>query len=201
MANTKKFNEQEVLLAAQQVFWRNGFSATSTRELQQATKLKPGSLYSSFGNKEALYQKTLEKYLNDTTAMLEKFTIDSSSDLVGLRKFILSQFNEYNLECGQQQCMLIKTISELPDHPALINTAKQYLKLIEKKFSAVIEQSIKAGDTGKVHSGTGVDLTTLSARYAKQLQVLVIGLRQYYSATEDLSFVHSEINRFFDNLY
>ncbi|PNP28024.1 TetR/AcrR family transcriptional regulator, partial [Vibrio alginolyticus] len=36
MANTKKFQRDEVVKAASDLFWKKGFHATSTRDLQDS---------------------------------------------------------------------------------------------------------------------------------------------------------------------
>jgi AcrR family transcriptional regulator len=58
----RNFDSDEVLDAALAVFWRNGFDAASLSELTGATGLTKPSLYAAFGDKEALYLKTLERY-------------------------------------------------------------------------------------------------------------------------------------------
>ena len=54
---TKEFDPEEVENAVMQVFWRKGFAATSIQDLVEETGLSRSSLYSSFKNKEQLYQQ------------------------------------------------------------------------------------------------------------------------------------------------
>ncbi|RJG36132.1 TetR/AcrR family transcriptional regulator [Motilimonas pumila] len=67
MSGKKQFNEQQALDAAMRVFWEKGFAATSMAELEAATKLNKSSLYNTFGNKEALYGKSLEHFRTQYT--------------------------------------------------------------------------------------------------------------------------------------
>ncbi|SDW11397.1 TetR/AcrR family transcriptional regulator [Marinobacter mobilis] len=60
----RSFNEEAVLDAALQVFWRHGFQSASLSELTKATKLNKPSLYGAFGDKKSLYLKVLQRYLN-----------------------------------------------------------------------------------------------------------------------------------------
>jgi len=46
------------------LFWQKGYSATSMKELEQVMGLNPTSIYNAFGNKRALFQKTLDCYLH-----------------------------------------------------------------------------------------------------------------------------------------
>lgn len=63
MARPKEFDRTQVVKAAMDVFWLQGYEATSISDLTRATSLQPGSLYNTFGNKHALYLEALDYYL------------------------------------------------------------------------------------------------------------------------------------------
>jgi AcrR family transcriptional regulator len=44
------------------VFWEKGFEGTSMSDLETATGLRKGSLYAAFGDKRAMYRKSVELY-------------------------------------------------------------------------------------------------------------------------------------------
>jgi len=46
--NKKKFDRQQVLESAMLLFWQKGYHQVSTRDLQNLTNLKTGSLYCAF---------------------------------------------------------------------------------------------------------------------------------------------------------
>src|SRR3977135_1263272 len=55
--------EPEVALArALDVFWKEGFAATSLDDLSAATGMNRPSLYGAFGDKRELYIKTYQNY-------------------------------------------------------------------------------------------------------------------------------------------
>jgi len=60
MANKVKFERENVIRVASQLFWEKGFTATSTRDLQEAINMRPGSIYAAFGSKEVLYSESLK---------------------------------------------------------------------------------------------------------------------------------------------
>ena len=45
------------------VFWRKGFSSTSLSDLTRAMRIKRPSLYAAFGNKEGLFRKAVDRYV------------------------------------------------------------------------------------------------------------------------------------------
>src|SRR5271155_2001096 len=68
MARPREFDEEAVLDAAVQCFWEHGYEATSVRDLIEKTGITAASLYNAFGDKRALYQKALDRYVEDSIA-------------------------------------------------------------------------------------------------------------------------------------
>ncbi|WP_327668772.1 MULTISPECIES: TetR/AcrR family transcriptional regulator [unclassified Streptomyces] len=62
MAGKKQFDVGVALDAAMAQFWRAGHADTSVDDLSRATGLNRSSLYSSFGDKDALYLRCLDRY-------------------------------------------------------------------------------------------------------------------------------------------
>ncbi len=62
MARPKEFDPDAALDAAVEVFWRQGFEATSIEHLVSALGISRQSLYATFGSKEKLYQQSLDRY-------------------------------------------------------------------------------------------------------------------------------------------
>jgi TetR/AcrR family transcriptional repressor of nem operon len=62
VARTKAFDREAVLDKAMQVFWRQGYEATSLPDLTAAMGIGRQSLYDTFGDKHALYLAALDRY-------------------------------------------------------------------------------------------------------------------------------------------
>lgn len=56
------FDEDHALAAAIEVFWRLGYEGASMTELTQAMGINKPSLYATFGSKEELFVRALERY-------------------------------------------------------------------------------------------------------------------------------------------
>ncbi|MCX4662200.1 TetR family transcriptional regulator [Streptomyces sp. SID4919] len=68
MARPRKFDEARAVGSAMDAFWRQGYHATSTRDLTDRTGVGPSSLYNTFGDKRQLYLRTLREYFAVHTA-------------------------------------------------------------------------------------------------------------------------------------
>jgi TetR/AcrR family transcriptional repressor of nem operon len=64
MARAREFDDTAVVDAATDRFWRQGYAATSVRDLGEAMGLVPASLYNAFGSKHALFALCLDRYLD-----------------------------------------------------------------------------------------------------------------------------------------
>jgi AcrR family transcriptional regulator len=56
------FDPEKALEAALRVFWRKGYEGTALSDLTAAMGINRPSIYATFGNKEALFRKALDRY-------------------------------------------------------------------------------------------------------------------------------------------
>ena len=88
MANKVKFEREQVVRAASQLFWEKGFHATSTRDLQDAINMRPGSIYAAFGSKEGLYCEAIKNYAKQMQSLINERLVSCSSILDALQDFV-----------------------------------------------------------------------------------------------------------------
>jgi AcrR family transcriptional regulator len=72
MGRPRSFDIDRALDRALQVFWRKGYEGTSLSDLTQAVGVNRPSLYAAFGDKEALFRKALDRYLNGPAAYTQE---------------------------------------------------------------------------------------------------------------------------------
>jgi len=68
VARPREFERDDVVQKALEVFWRQGYQATSVQDLVAATGLNRGSLYDTFGDKHGLFLEVVEYYRGHVTA-------------------------------------------------------------------------------------------------------------------------------------
>jgi AcrR family transcriptional regulator len=67
---TRQFDADQALDRALEVFWLRGYEGATLPELTRAMGINRPSLYATFGNKEQLFRKALERYQTGPMAFL-----------------------------------------------------------------------------------------------------------------------------------
>jgi len=192
MANTAKFSRQEVLQKATWLFWQKGFHATSTRDLQQATDLRPGSIYAAFGSKSGLFKEVLHFYAQNRNEILQRSMTGEKTTLNGLRAYFRHILLGEDTDAPNELCLLAKAISELDEsEEELLGEARALLAAHGAKFRHYVEDAMASGE---LREDTDSDLL------ARQLQVQMIGLRTFLRATSDRAAVEQMIRKMFDSV-
>ncbi|MBZ4320435.1 TetR/AcrR family transcriptional regulator [Streptomyces huiliensis] len=69
----RAFDLDERLDRALRVFWRQGYEGTALSDLTEAMGISRPSLYAAYGNKEALFGKVLDRYMETAVHVREAF--------------------------------------------------------------------------------------------------------------------------------
>jgi AcrR family transcriptional regulator len=72
LGRPRSFDIDGALDRALQVFWRKGYEGASLSDLTKAAGVNRPSLYAAFGDKEALFRKALDRYLNGPAAYTQE---------------------------------------------------------------------------------------------------------------------------------
>lgn len=136
MAGVKQFDSEVVIDRAMMHFWRIGYGATSIKDLEKATKLRRGSLYNAFGDKEALFIAALKRY--DSVIGSKRIEALSNPDPHRAIESFLSTLVEQLGEPGRPRgCLHTNTSLEIPSAPTAI------MRIVVERTSA-IEDAIYA---------------------------------------------------------
>src|SRR5438876_7217510 len=68
----RAFDPDTALDRAMHVFWAKGYEGASLSDLTQAMRINRPSLYAAFGNKEQLFRKVLDRYMDGPVAYFGK---------------------------------------------------------------------------------------------------------------------------------
>jgi TetR/AcrR family transcriptional repressor of nem operon len=120
MARHRTFDEAIALDAAIDCFWRDGYEATSVRELAARMGIGGTSLYNAFTDKRSLFRAALERYLDDNMrrriATLEKELPPKEA----IREF-LRGIVEHSLDDPERRgCLLVNSALDVAPHDAAL---------------------------------------------------------------------------------
>lgn len=161
------FDKDATLEAAMLLFWERGYEGTSMADLTQAMGLSPSSIYAAFGDKHALFQLAVKRYMEKraiyTGTALEEPTLE---------KFIRALFSN--------------TVAFLaaPGHPPTCMTltgavgcspdaapARDLMTEIRKQNQAALRQRLlKARKSGELSKDVDLD------DYTRYLSTIIAGL-------------------------
>ncbi|MBL8150962.1 MAG: TetR/AcrR family transcriptional regulator [Blastocatellia bacterium] len=114
-----EFEPEKALQAAMEVFWRQGYEATSLQDLLKAMKLSKSSFYQSFGSKHQLFEMCINRYQDMVTAtMIEALNHSSSA-----REFILNSFYTVAKEARKGKtkgCLVLNSANEFSQNDPVI---------------------------------------------------------------------------------
>jgi AcrR family transcriptional regulator len=161
------FDKDAALEAAMLLFWERGFEGTSMADLTQAMGLNPSSIYAAFGDKHALFQLAVKRYMDNRAQYAGK-----ALEELTLKKVIRALFDN--------------TIAFLttPGHPPTCMTlagavgcsvdatpARDLMREIRKQNQVAIrERLLKARKSGELPKNINVD------DYTRYLSSILAGL-------------------------
>jgi AcrR family transcriptional regulator len=71
LGRPRAFDPDAALERAMHVFWAKGYEGAALSDLTRAMRINRPSLYAAFGNKEQLFRKVLDRYMNGPLAFFQ----------------------------------------------------------------------------------------------------------------------------------
>lgn len=139
----KIFDEKKVLEKAMEMFWKNGYQATSTDQLLKGLGIKKGSLYHSFTNKKNLYLRGLELLEQEWQQEFAQQLRHSTQPIQDIRNLFFEIVEEGELH----GCLMGNTLVELSEQdPDFLEAARKHLNHLENIFCEQIRRSQQSGE-------------------------------------------------------
>lgn len=182
MPKIRQRDRQESLNRAMQLFWQQGYHATSLKHIEQALELHPGSIYAAFGSKAALFREALDYYGCALSEEMQQCIARATSPLEGIRAYLREVGKACTAPAREgvrpvRACMVVKTILETSELDRdIAQHANRLLTRVEEYFEEVLRQAQKSGEIRD-----DVD----PRRLARFLQAQLMGLRAF--AQRDVS--------------
>jgi TetR/AcrR family transcriptional regulator, transcriptional repressor for nem operon len=169
MPRPREFDETSALKAAMECFWRRGYEATSLRDLTSAMGLTAPSIYNAFGDKQQLFGRALEQYLELTTRQRLRRLEEELPPKEAIRRFF-AEIVDHSINDRQRKgCFLVNSALEVAPHDAKCRgvIAAQF-----GNIEAFFRQRILAGQT----DGT-ISPDIEASKVARLLLGVLLGIR------------------------
>lgn len=150
MARTKQFDEEEVLNRALELFWKQGYNATSMQDLVSHLGINRASLYDTYVGKRELFNRAFENYRLHNAQRISDFLNQHNSVKQGLFKLFESTINESVSDIDKKGCFVTNTTTEL-----LPGDDEIHVILLENKilFEGIFEEYVNRGmKSGEIDS-------------------------------------------------
>ncbi|MCR9141000.1 MAG: TetR/AcrR family transcriptional regulator [bacterium] len=121
----RKFDEDDIIQKAMMLFWERGYEGVSMADLEAATGLARVSLYNAIGDKETLFMRALDGYMEMARGVLQGCIIDQ--DLPALVAFFEGMAEKKPKDSpANWGCLMVNTVLDV----------KQMSKQVQTKVTA-----------------------------------------------------------------
>jgi TetR/AcrR family transcriptional repressor of nem operon len=146
MARKKEFDEDELLEKATNLFWRNGYHATSAQDLVDELKINRSSLYNTYSDKKTLFEKALKKYQEQQTNTMIRMLGEADDPEKAIKKVFDGLVKESCEDDIAKGCFMVNTAVEIAGQDKEIGALVQANnKSVEDALTATIEKGQKKG--------------------------------------------------------
>ena len=147
MPRPKSFDPDRVLDTAMRVFWERGYASTSVSELTDAVGINKFSLYSTFGDKRAVFVTCLDRYSAQVVSALLSDLEAADAGLDEIRAYfeMIVYGATHPQEC--HGCLMTNTAAELaPRDPEIRRKVRKHFGRMRGAFRRALDNAVERGE-------------------------------------------------------
>lgn len=168
MPRPRDFALDDALDAAVELFWRQGYAATSVRQLCEAMGIQAGSFYAAFESKDACFRRALQRYVEVQLPALPPGP-------PAIRAWLCAITAPGRRGKG---CLLVNSAVESPGLDELTQTeVAGRLRVLESFFTACLHGRPSARDDAELLAATVVSIHVLARSGARPAKLRRIAAR------------------------
>lgn len=147
MARPREFDPDTVVDRALDVFWAKGYEATSLDDLCEGTALNRSSLYAAFGDKRALFLKTIDRYGDNAVARVGAALSRPVPLREALAGFYAEMIDRIVAGPGRSGCFIGNCAAEVARHDrAVASNLRRNLDRVEATFRDALIRAKTRGE-------------------------------------------------------
>jgi TetR/AcrR family transcriptional repressor of nem operon len=132
------FDEDVALAAALDLFWRQGFEATSLDDLTRATGLNRSSFYGCFGSKRGVLLRALTRYADNALSTLAERAAEHPDPRAALKAMVAAIADPKG---GPRGCLMVNCITELaPQDAEIAALGRRHIERIAAAFVSLMPE-------------------------------------------------------------
>ena len=108
MARPRSFEIDDAEAALLGVFWAKGYEGSAVRDLCTATGQRTASLYAAFGDKDAMFHASMQRYLR----WIEGELTPAEDGAAGVRHILETTCRLTHADVARRGCLIINAVAE-----------------------------------------------------------------------------------------
>jgi AcrR family transcriptional regulator len=143
----RAYDHDIALKHAMDVFWSQGYAATSLDDLSRAMDMNRPSIYAAFGDKQSLYRQALDRYRTRVRAAIREALAEERPLREALRDFYERAIEVYlSGETGRGCFMIGTALTEAVANPELRTTLADTLQGLDRLLATRIALGQQRGE-------------------------------------------------------
>lgn len=166
MARPREFDYEKVLDGGLQLFWREGYEATSLDGLLEKTGLSKSSFYGAFGSKHEMLLAALDRYIDSVL----QANIDDLQRGSGREAIVRSFEKILGFAPSSRVCFLQMCATELAGHDQVVRTrVRRGLERLQQAYREAIVRGQAAGEFASDADADALSAFLVSNLYGLQV--------------------------------
>lgn len=146
MPRPRLFDRDKALRQAMELFWRQGYEATSVQDLGTKLGLQPGSLYNTFKDKHSLFLEALDCYADSERVTACQILANQGADIDTIRAFFMAIVEADLEDYDHKGCFMVNSAAELasrdPEVRVRVEASRSYMVEL---FRAIVAKEQSRG--------------------------------------------------------
>jgi len=189
----KKFDTEEALQKAMELFWVKGYEATSVRDLTTHLGITIGSFYDSFGSKHTIFMQALKRYNKHFQGALIGLLDDTTNGKEAILQFFQVMMANYDSAKGACGCLLTNSVTEMAAHdPEVAGFTSDILGDLEAAFARAYKRGQEQGHLDQEHDAKAMG-SFLNTNF-QGMNVLIKARKSSSTLTETVAIITKMLN-------
>ncbi len=170
MGRPKSYERKDVITKAMELFWRQGYGATSITDLEEHISINRYSLFAEFGSKQGLFEEAIKLYRDEVVTSYLSIIHQKGSGITELRaliEFFRASAQSPNAHLG---CLICNTATELAGQDdSSQEVVKAHTHRLTRALITVLENAQSANELT-----ANVDITKEGHLFASSIMGLFV---------------------------